>query len=250
MNESEINHALKDIGFTIGESKIYLNLLKIGESKVGPIIDSSGVSRSKVYDILERLVKKGVVSRLEKNKVLYYQALSPNHILKFLKEKEEQIKLEQKKIMELIPQLTSLSSKKDIDIKVYEGIEGFKAVIERTIQELKKDDIYEAMGVSKTTDFMRNYAIKIYQVQEKKKFKARSIFDQEGSHKIEERKNKLHEIRILPKGFHTPALFTVYNDTVGIHLGNENKTISIVIKQEEIAQSFRATFEAMWNISK
>ena len=97
---------------------------------------------------------------------------------------------------------------------------------------------------------MRNYAIKIYQVQEKKKFKARSIFDQEGSHKIEERKNKLHEIRILPKGFHTPALFTVYNDTVGIHLGNENKTISIVIKQEEIAQSFRATFEAMWNISK
>lgn len=250
MEEENLKKTLTDVGFTNGESTVYISLLKVGESKVGPIINSSGISRSKVYDILERLITKGVVSKIEKNNVLFYQALSPKTILRFIKEKQDKLKEEENLVGKIMPQLSSLLQKKDVDVKVYQGLEGFKAVIERTIGELTKHDTYEAMGISKTTETMRNYALKIYQAQKDKHFKARSIFDEEGAYKIQERKTKWHEIRILPPGWHTPALFTIYNDVVGIHTGNENTIVSIVIKNQDISKSFKATFDAMWKLAK
>lgn len=250
MREEELRGVLHEAGFTEGESTMYLALLRVGESKVGPLINESGISRSKVYDILERLIKKGVASKIEKNNVLYYQALSPHTIVNYIREKEKKLKIEEGRLREIIPQLSSLLPKQNLNIKVYEGVEGFKAMIERTINELTKNDIYNAWGISKTTEAMRRYALKIYQTQKEKKFKARSIFDEEGTYKIEERKNPLNKIKVLPSGFHTPSLFTLYRDIVGIHTGNEETVVSIVIKNKDIAESFAVTFEAMWKISK
>ena len=51
---------LEEIGLTKGEIKVYLTLLKIGNTTSGRIINESGVSRSKVYDVLERLKQKGL----------------------------------------------------------------------------------------------------------------------------------------------------------------------------------------------
>jgi len=249
MEEKEIRNILENLGFTSGESKVYLTLLKIGESKVGPIIKESDISRSKVYDILERLISKGMASSVKKNDVLFYQALSPKFIFDYINEKEKELRQESKILEQIMPQLTSLLPKRNLDVKIYTGVRGFKKVIDRTVEELKKGDVYEAMGISKTTEFMRNYALKIYQAQEKKKFRARSVFDEFGAFKVSERKNKLHNIRVLPKGWHTPALFTIYSDTVGIHLGNDETIISVVIKNKDIASSFRTSFEAMWKIS-
>jgi len=45
MEEKEIRKVLENLGFTSGESNVYLTLIKIGESKVGPIIKESGISR-------------------------------------------------------------------------------------------------------------------------------------------------------------------------------------------------------------
>lgn len=229
---------------------MYLALISSGESKVGPIIRASGISRSKVYDILERLISKHVASKVEKRGAFWYQALPPNSLLNIVKAKEQQLKREQEHLQKALPQIAALQPKQKINVVIYEGFEGFRAMIDRMIQEFTPKDIYEAMGISETTESMRHYARKIYEIQKTKKFKARSIFDEKGAYKIEERRTPWHEIRILPKGWHTPASFTVYGDTVGIHTGKEDTIISIVIKNKEIAKSFRATFEAMWKISK
>jgi len=45
---------LMNIGLTKGEAKVYSALNKIGQSTIGPIIDESGISRSKIYDVLDR----------------------------------------------------------------------------------------------------------------------------------------------------------------------------------------------------
>lgn len=250
MDIMQLRKILEDTGFTEGESKVYLALLELGESRVGPLIKSSGISRSKVYDILERLITKSVVSKVEKNGVMVYQSLPPYSILNIIRKKEKELKQEEKILNEILPQLSLLQPKQKVNVLVYEGYEGFKAMINRTIQELTSKDIYDAMGISQTTKAMTLYARRIYEAQKNKKFKARSIFDEKGAFKAAERKTKWHEMRILPKGWNTPALFTIYSDTVGIHLGKDDSIISIVIKNEDIAKSFKATFEAMWKISK
>jgi len=53
---------LIQLGLTSGEARIYLSLLKLGSSKVGSIVKDSRVSYSKVYDVLEGLITKGLVS--------------------------------------------------------------------------------------------------------------------------------------------------------------------------------------------
>lgn len=250
MDNTKLRKILEDVGFTEGESKIYLALLELGESKVGPLIKSSGISRSKVYDILDRLIAKNVVSKVEKNGIRIYQSLPPHSILNVIKKKEQELKQEEETLEKILPELSLLQSKEKVNVVVYEGYEGFKAMIDKTIQELRSEDIYDAMGISQTTKGMTFYARRIYEAQKIKKFKARSIFDEKGMFKAAERKTKWHEMKILPKGWNTPALFTIYSDIVGIHLGKDGSIISIVIKNEDIAKSFRTSFEAMWKISK
>ena len=65
---------LKDIGLTDGEIKVYSALLGIGESTTGPIVDNSRVSVSKVYNILNRLAQKGLVSHIVRGETKYFRA--------------------------------------------------------------------------------------------------------------------------------------------------------------------------------
>ena len=64
-----IKEALKSIGLTEGEIKIYLALLELGSSSIGQIIKRSGISGSKTYEVLDRLSQKGLISAILKNNV-------------------------------------------------------------------------------------------------------------------------------------------------------------------------------------
>ncbi len=250
MADAELKRVLEDLGFTTGEAKVYLALLELVGTTLGPIVKRAGISRSKAYDILERLVQKGVVSRVQRKEGMTYQALPPETLIGYLEAKKKLLEQEEKILKTALPQLQRLAPRPKVSVMVYEGFEGFKAMIDRTISELQKGDVYEAMGISETTEAMRHYARRIYDVQMEKKYRARSIFDELGAYKIAERITPLHEIRVLPPGWHTPTLFTAYRDTVGIHLGKGESIISIVMKNEDIATSFKTAFEAMWKIVK
>ena len=70
--------ALKEAGLTDGETRTYLALLEVGSSTIGPVLKKSGVNRSIIYRIIEKLIKKGLVSYITKEKTKYYQAAPPN----------------------------------------------------------------------------------------------------------------------------------------------------------------------------
>ena len=57
-----INQILQEIGLTRNEIKVYTSLLDLGESKTGEILKKSGLNSGKIYEILDSLQKKGLVS--------------------------------------------------------------------------------------------------------------------------------------------------------------------------------------------
>ena len=250
MINAELKQTLEELGFTKGEAKVYLALLELGSTTLGPIVKSSGISRSKVYDILERLAQKGVVSKIQKKEGLTFQALPPEALLGYLATKKKVLEQEEKRLKAALPLLQKLAPKPKVEVMVYEGFDGFKALIDRATSELEKGDVYEAMGISKTTEAMRYYAKRIHEIQTKKRYIVRSIFDELGAFKIAERITPLHEIRILPPGWHTPALFTAYKDTATIQFGKGENIVCIAVRNEDIATSFKTAFKAMWKISK
>ena len=107
---------LRDLGFSEREIKVYLALLELGSTTVGPIASKTRLQHSKVYQTLEKLIDRGLVTFVIKSKTKYFQAEEPKHILSMIKEKERSFKeilpeLEQKQKQAQSPQTA----------KVYEG---------------------------------------------------------------------------------------------------------------------------------
>ena len=105
---------LKEIGFSDREIKVYLALLELGETTVGPIASRTRIQHSKIYQTLEKLIDKGLISFIIKSKTKYFQAQNPNQILNMLKEKERRFSGSKRRNFNIIYVITKITAKKKI----------------------------------------------------------------------------------------------------------------------------------------
>ena len=63
---------LTSLGLSKNEAKVYLALLDLGSATAGKIAEKSKVHRTNVYDALERLIEKGVVTYIFKKDIKNY----------------------------------------------------------------------------------------------------------------------------------------------------------------------------------
>src|SRR3989344_5908658 len=128
LKNTMLNKELEKIGLTQKEAGIYLACLELTEATIGDIAKKSGVKRTTVYDIIDSLKEKGLVSSITKNKKLFYYAESPKKLENTLDEK--------KRLLEnMMPELFSIANKidKKPKIKYFEGPEGMKDVFRDTL---------------------------------------------------------------------------------------------------------------------
>lgn len=85
----EVLNLLKRIGLNQYESKVYSALLSKGNSTAGEISDASNVPRSRVYDVLVSLQKKGYITT-QVGRPVKYTSVSPESIITQIKLNYEQ----------------------------------------------------------------------------------------------------------------------------------------------------------------
>ena len=102
---------LISIGLTSGEAKVFLTLLKLGSAKVGQIVKDSNVSYSKVYDVLDRLSSKGLVSRIIFGNIKYFNAVEPFRLEEYIKSKEQEVRKQFDTANKVIPELAKIIDK-------------------------------------------------------------------------------------------------------------------------------------------
>ena len=81
-----IEKTLEEIGLTKSEIKVYLALLELGSSQTGKIVQKSKAASSKIYEILEKLIQKGLVSYIIKSGIKHFEAAPPERIMDYLEE--------------------------------------------------------------------------------------------------------------------------------------------------------------------
>jgi len=87
MINQELVKQIKDyFGLNIYETKVWLALLIKGIASAGEIAEGSGVPRSRTYDVLESLEKRGF-AMMKLGKPVKYIAIKPNVIIEKLKTK-------------------------------------------------------------------------------------------------------------------------------------------------------------------
>lgn len=92
---------LKDFGLNSYEAKLWTALLSRGVSTAGELSDIANVPRSRTYDVLESLEKKGFII-MKLGKPIKYLAVHPSEVVKRIKKQvEEDAKIQVKQLSEL-----------------------------------------------------------------------------------------------------------------------------------------------------
>lgn len=246
---------LKEIGFTGGELRVYFALLESGTTTSGPIIKISKVARSKVYEILERLKEKGLVSEMNRENTRYFQALSPNKILDYLNLKENRIIEQKDSFKKMLPILLDKQKIKQSEhqVRVYHDFEGIKTLYLEMMNELIKTDEY--LGFSFPPEAFKHKQVlilldKFHTLRAKKGARAKILcYDKDviNAKKLKTQKSKFYEYRISKHPF--PPSISVFKDSVATFIWSDIPRV-FLIKSKDNAEHYRKFFLDLWKTSR
>jgi len=122
---TDLKSVLQDFGLTENEAQIYLILLHLGSASASEITQKSKIHRINVYDILERLQGKGLVSYVIVGKRKNYEASDPQKILEIEEERK-------KKIEQILPELSSQRAlnKATQEATIFKDRKGIKVILD------------------------------------------------------------------------------------------------------------------------
>ncbi|PIN89813.1 hypothetical protein COU57_05250 [Candidatus Pacearchaeota archaeon CG10_big_fil_rev_8_21_14_0_10_32_14] len=240
---------LEEIGLTKGETRVYLTLLKIGETTTGKIIENAQISSGKIYEILDKLIKKGLVSYIVKEKTKYFSAASPERILDYLHEKEMDIHQKEEMFLKELPGLLNLNQKKEHETKLFKGIKGIQTAIFESLEKMNKGQEVLAMGIRSTKNEKFNFLWERWHKERiHKKLICKAIFSDKNTDYYKNfKKMKMTRIKVT-EGV-TPSAIDIMGNRVLIFT-YENEPSCLVIENEEIAKSFTTFFNTMWKTGK
>ncbi|MFA5173584.1 MAG: helix-turn-helix domain-containing protein [Candidatus Pacearchaeota archaeon] len=247
MINNEIFNLLK-IGLTEGEAKVYLALSELGSTTAGFIVKKSGVSYSNVYDILNRLIDKGVVSFIIKNKTKYFQASSPYNLVDYLDKKETEILEQKQSLNKILPDLEKLQEiKPHQEAEIFIGKKGLRTAYEKLLKNSKKGDelLFFYIHDEKYGEDSNLFYNSIVELSSK--LKNRGIVNKEYKKSWFANKSKFLTMAFIETPI--PGNIDILNDKVLI-VSWRDTIFSILIKSKSFADSLKDYFEHMWKISK
>ena len=227
---------LQKIGLNLNEAKIYLTLLRIGSEQAGKISKESQINRTTIYDSLERLIEKGLVTFvIEANKKVF-RPVAPERLLDQIKEKEKTIK-------EILPELNSAfkESKEKEESDIFRGRKGIKSIL----QDILNHKEYIAFGSSGKFLEIMKYDFELFQRQKKElKINARVILSK-SSKNTEQVKIAYTKFKYIKDEFSSPTTTFIYDDKTAIIVWSETP-IATLITSKEVADSYKKYFELLW----
>ena len=244
--------ALERIGLTKSEIAVYLALLRLGQTTAGPIVDESRVTRSKIYDILERLRQKGLVSTITRNQTKQFSAASPQALVDYLEKKEGDIARDKNAIKIILPDLLLQQHVAHVKktAEVFLGIRGMENAFAPLIASFTKEIPYYAFGAGsgENEKHTQRFFERLHKEREAKKVKSVIIFNESARNKFpSQERSQFVEKRYLEQT--TPAAINVYGDFVIIAILTK-EPITLVINNREAADSFKEYCKTMWKLAK
>ncbi|MBI5390393.1 hypothetical protein HZB02_02810 [Candidatus Woesearchaeota archaeon] len=241
----ELQRILKQIGLTDNESKVYITLLKAGNSSVSKLAKESGLYRPYVYDTLKRLLEKGLVSFFSRDNKKFFKAAQPSQLLEREKEKIQELE-------KAIPTFEAFLTvpKENANVELYSGKKVVRVVQKDVLKALlEKRGESLVIGVDEQR-FMEADPIimqQFFNQMKQNRLKERVLVREGDNYHPSYRETTIY--RFLPKEHFSPNSIFVYGNNVSIILFTEPLS-GIIIRSKELAMSYRKQFELLWNVAK
>jgi sugar-specific transcriptional regulator TrmB len=229
--------------------------LELGESTKTALAKKSGIAPSNIYDVTNRLVEKGIISRIEKNGVAHFSPANPNRLLDFLRQKEKEIEKEKAFVEQMLPSLLSRFKevKGKVNVEVFQGWNGLKTIFEDLLEECEKGDENFVFGASKGKSETQadRFFVKYSRMRAAKGIVTNIVFNEELRRRKERidffLKSKKYNIKFLQQT--TPAEIMLYKDRSCIIILTKEPLV-MRVTSKEVMESFKQYFNVMWKLAK
>lgn len=236
------------IGLTKKEYTLFELLNEFGDQSATELIKQSTIPSSKIYFHLDTLIRKGIITANQGKKHRVYHAQHPNALKElYIKQIEKlqsqealvntQVELHDKK---------RLTKEKYLTIETYHGIKGIMSFYDKIIRIGKAGEVMRMAGsVKLNSPTLKGY---FRQFHKKRAEKRIELFALKEKHlpKVIEKFEHTHIAYIERK---TPTVYIIFRDYLAIVLSNVQPT-AIVIRNEDLATSFKAYFEELFDQKK
>ena len=232
---------LQEIGLSNTEAKVYLALLELGSALAGAITKRSEVNRTNVYDALERLIEKGLVTYVISANRKVFEPVNPERLQQILKEKEKRLVSVMQKL-----QLKYKKIKAKEEATIFKGKKGIKSIFEDILKE--KKDLFVYGAESRFADMFPAYQKHWNDRRAKSKIKVNMIYNENVRKRKIKEKLKLLEMKFLPKHYNFPSTIVIYGDKVVTIVWTE-LPFGFMIRSKDAAKSNMNFFDILWKAS-
>lgn len=235
---------LENLGLNEKEAKVYLASLELGQTNVQRLAKKSGVKRTTLYDIIESLKGKGLLSFVAKGKKTLYFAEDPRVL-------EQQIEGKKAFLKKIMPELLSIANvlDKKPKIRYFEGIEGIKEVYKDTLNYPGRELlawVSEEAVLAFDEKFLNEYYLP---KRIEKKIWVRAVAPDKpymqkykGLDEKSLRRTKLFSM----EDFLVEVEINLYGDNK-IAIISFGEKISLIIESQKIFNTLKSIFELNWN---
>ena len=243
---------LEKIGLTPTESKVYLALLDLGEAKTGDILKKARLNSGRIYEVLDSLHKKGLVSSIVKKKVKLFIPSPPERVLDYMNQELSDLENRKNDFEKALPELTQKFKqlKQKTSVEVFFGIEGLKTAYSLFFKEAEKDKNLYVHGIISKKEYSKEVLdVLLYNVYKKRielKLKTKKLISEEA------RKDKIFsqdksEIKYLP--YPSITSMEMLGDLTVIQFF-QDPIIVILINNKGVVSDYKKQFEFLWRIAK
>jgi len=242
----DLQEALAQIGVTGKRARFYLAALELGQAPVHKVAERAGISRTTAYDVLTRLTREGLVSRVEKDGRHHIAAEDPSRLLGVLDDRRRTVET-------LLPELRSIYARSAVKprVRFFEGRDGINTVLYDTLEcrtrhldgVLSMTDLLEVPGRVEMEKYVAARIARRIQLRV-----VRSRAKEAGPAIWPTSARDLRELRYAPAG----ALFTMttwtYDEKVSI-ISSRREHFGMIIESPEFSALMRNLFVVLWNAS-
>lgn len=238
---------LTGLGLSEDEAQVYLAMLELGGGYVSQIAKKAGKHRATCYHTLNNLLEKGLSSKLEKGKYIYYSPEEPN---KLVQQMANKLSAAQSLLPELLSIQNTLARKPKI--KFYEGISGIETIFEDTLTAQS-----EILGYTNLSSLLRlfpEYFKKYSKKKMKNNIKTRylsprpdeTLKDLDSFFQKQADSDLLEILFINPEEFPFNNEIAIYENKVAIMSLSEDEKIAILIESQVFSNTMKAIFDLSW----
>jgi len=240
---------LEKLGLNKNEAKVYFGLLQKGQATASELVKFIGIHRNIIYDNLEKLIEKGLVTYIVDGTKKKFIAENPEAIVEFLNNEENKIKERIETAKDFIPEINKIlaSKKEKQEAYLFRGMNGIKKIL----SEILCSKEFWVIGVSNASVevlgeiFWKNFNIK----RKAKKIKENLLFNYDFKNIANIIPSKFSVHKVLPKELTQSTEILIYNNKVAITVYSK-EPIGIVIEDGEVFKTFKQQFAFLWKIAK